>query len=75
VETENDLQDSSTTCLFFLRFVCFPSTPIAQLLNQKVGTTRSSAAIHYANKTDRKLWEHLQNFIVPTLEEGVARLK
>ena len=61
--------------LFSSLCVCLWSAPIAQLLNQKVGTTRSSAAIHYANKTDRKLWEHLQNFIVPTLEEGVARLK
>lgn len=47
----------------------------AQLLVQKVGTTRSSAAHHYAFKTDRKLWEHLQKFIVPTLEEGVAQLR
>ena len=40
-----------------------------------MGTTRSSAADHYAFKTDRKLWEHLQKFTVPTLEEGVARLR
>ena len=40
-----------------------------------MGTTRSSAADHYALKTDRKLWEHLQKFTVPTLEEGVARLR
>lgn len=53
-----------------LSFICF-----AQLLSQRVGTTRSSAAHHYALKTDRKLWEHLQKFTVPNLEEGVARLR
>ncbi len=45
------------------------------LLSQKVGTIPSSAADQYAFKTDRKLWEHLQKFTVPTLEEGVARLR
>jgi ionotropic glutamate receptor NMDA 3A len=40
-----------------------------------VGTTRSSAAQHYAQKTNRGLAEHLERFTVPDLEEGIARLR
>uniref|UniRef100_A0A0P6GYG2 Glutamate receptor ionotropic, NMDA 3A n=1 Tax=Daphnia magna TaxID=35525 RepID=A0A0P6GYG2_9CRUS len=46
-----------------------------RLLSQKVGTTRSSAAQHYAQKTNRGLAEHLERFTVPNLEEGIARLR
>ena len=40
-----------------------------------MGTTRSSAAQHYAQKTNRGLAEHLERFTVPDLEEGIARLR
>ena len=40
-----------------------------------MGTTRSTAADHYAFKNDGKLYEHLQKFTVPSLDEGVAQLR
>ncbi len=63
---------------FFLLsdFCCLlDDADIRQLLSQKVGTTRSSAAHHYALKTNRRLFEHLQRFTVPNLEEGILRLR
>jgi hypothetical protein len=56
-------------CFFFVVVI------LQKLLSQKVGTTRSSAAQHYAQKTNRGLAEHLERFTVPDLEEGIARLR
>lgn len=58
---------------FFFSF--FLVVILQKLLSQKVGTTRSSAAQHYAQKTNRGLAEHLERFTVPDLEEGIARLR
>lgn len=46
-----------------------------QLLSQRVGAPRHSAADYYVHRANPHLWEHMQRHSVATVEEGVHRLR
>ncbi|VEN54780.1 unnamed protein product, partial [Callosobruchus maculatus] len=45
------------------------------LLNQKVGTPRSSAAEYYIQKANQLLWQHMRKYSLQNIDEGVVRLR
>ena len=46
-----------------------------QLLSQRVGTPRASAADYYVHRSNLHLWEHMQKYAVIDVEDGIQRLK
>lgn len=48
---------------------------ILQLLSQKVGAPRSSAAEYYVQRANRLLWEHMRKYSLNDVEEGIDRLR
>lgn len=46
-----------------------------QLLSQKVGAPRSSAAEYYVQKANRLLWEHMRKYSLLNVEDGIDRLR
>lgn len=46
-----------------------------QLLSQKVGAPRSSAAEYYVQRANRLLWEHMRKYSLNDVEEGIDRLR
>ncbi|KAL1481321.1 hypothetical protein MTO96_015755 [Rhipicephalus appendiculatus] len=45
------------------------------LLSQRTGTARGTAAEGYVFAENKRLWEHIQRFGVPTLEDGLESLR
>ncbi|CAH1971116.1 unnamed protein product [Acanthoscelides obtectus] len=45
------------------------------LLNQKVGTPRSSAAEYYIQKANQLLWHHMRKYSLQNIDEGVVGLR
>jgi ionotropic glutamate receptor NMDA 3A len=48
---------------------------LMQLLSQRVGTPRASAADYYVHRANQRLWEHMQKFSVIDVEDGIQHLK
>ena len=46
-----------------------------QLLSQRVGTPRASAADYYIHRSNLHLWEHMQKYAVIDVEDGIQHLK
>jgi hypothetical protein len=46
-----------------------------QLLTQRVGAARSSVAEYYVQTSNQPLWEHMQQYSLRNMEEGVHRLR
>jgi hypothetical protein len=46
-----------------------------QLLSQRVGSARSSVAEYYVQTSNQPLWEHMQQYSLRNMEEGVHRLR
>lgn len=46
-----------------------------QLLTQRVGAPKSSAAEYYVRSTNQMLWDHMQRYSVISVAEGVQLLK
>ncbi|KAG8198827.1 hypothetical protein JTE90_007129 [Oedothorax gibbosus] len=47
----------------------------ASLLNQRTGTTKGSAAESYIYAQNPQLWQHIQKYGFPTIEEGLEKLR
>ncbi|XP_059470135.1 glutamate receptor ionotropic, NMDA 3A-like isoform X2 [Neocloeon triangulifer] len=52
-----------------------PSFHDRSLLSQRIGSARSSVAEYYVQTSNQPLWEHMQQFTLRNLEEGVHRLR
>jgi hypothetical protein len=46
-----------------------------QLMTQRVGIPRSSAAESYIQKNDKHLWERMKKYTFGSIEEGIQGLK
>lgn len=53
----------------------YTSVGILQLLSQKVGAPRASAAEYYVQRANRLLWEHMRKYSLNDVEEGIDRLR
>jgi ionotropic glutamate receptor NMDA 3A len=51
------------------------TTFLMQLLSQRVGAPRASAADYYVHYANPHLWEHMQKYAVTDVEGGIQRLK
>lgn len=54
---------------------CIIPDPFAQLMTQRVGIPRSSAAESYVQKNDKHLWERMKKYTFNSIEEGIQGLK
>jgi ionotropic glutamate receptor NMDA 3A len=52
-----------------------PTISVIQLLSQRVGTPRASAADYYVHRSNPHLWEHMQKYAVVDVEDGIQHLK
>ncbi|XP_065352819.1 glutamate receptor ionotropic, NMDA 3A-like isoform X2 [Cloeon dipterum] len=52
-----------------------PSYHDRSLLSQRVGSARSSVSEYYVQTSNQPLWEHMQQYTLRNLEEGVHRLR
>jgi ionotropic glutamate receptor NMDA 3A len=48
---------------------------LIQLLSQRVGAPRASAADYYVHRANPHLWEHMQKYTVIDAEDGIQHLK
>lgn len=46
-----------------------------QLMTQRVGIPRSSAAESYIQRNDKHLWERMKKYTFGSIEEGIQGLK
>lgn len=46
-----------------------------QLLSQKVGAPRASAAEYYVQRANKVLWEHIRKFRLENVEDGIGKLR
>ena len=66
--------DTSVSC-FFVDFCEITNAIVSQLLNQRVGIPRSSAAESYIQRNDKHLWEKMKKHTFGSIEEGIQGLK
>lgn len=48
---------------------------LLQLLSQKVGAPRASAAEYYVKRASKLLWEHMHPYSLASVEDGIERLR
>lgn len=46
-----------------------------QLLSQRVGAPKASAAEYYVQRANSLLWEHMHKYSLESVEDGVKRLR
>ena len=68
---QSDVLKSAVRCIVTWR----PIMSLIQLLSQRVGAPRASAADYYVHRANPHLWEHMQKYIVIDAEDGIQHLK
>lgn len=58
-----------------INYVSSLTVEILQLLSQKVGTPRASAAEYYVQRANRLLWEHMRKYSLNDVDEGIDGLR